>query len=68
MKNPLLGIGITGSVLAALCCLTPLLPWVLGGLGLTGVLGLVYRDAVLLPVLAFFLLLVGLALWRKRRR
>lgn len=62
----LLSIGIAGSVVAALCCFTPLLPIVLGGLGLTGLLGVLYNDTVLLPALAGFLVLTGVALWRKR--
>lgn len=64
--NKFLTIGIAGSVVAALCCFTPLLPIVLGGLGLTGLLGLLYNDTVLLPALAGFLVLTGVALWRKR--
>ena len=63
----LLPLGLVGSALAALCCFTPLLPWVLGALGLSGLTSALYRDAVLLPLLAFFLLLTGYALWRRRR-
>ena len=66
MANKLLVTGLTGSVLAALCCFTPLLPVTLTALGLTGLLGLLYNDAVLLPILAMFLFLTGYALWRRR--
>jgi len=64
MKNKLLTLGLGGTVLAALCCFTPLLPIVLTALGLTGYLSVVYNDAVLLPILASFLILTGYAVWR----
>ena len=66
MKDRLLGLGVGGSVFVALCCVTPLLPWLLAGVGLSGLIGYVYTDAVLFPVLAGFLLLTGFALWRRR--
>ena len=68
MKSKLLGFGVVGSVIARLCCFTPLLPVVLGALGLTGLLGVVYTDAVLLPILAGFLILTGYALWRQKQQ
>ena len=68
LNNKLLIVGIVGSILAALCCFTPLLPIVLGALGMTGLLGILYNDAILLPLLAGFLLLTGYAWWRKTRR
>ena len=63
MKNKLLALGLGGSTLAALCCFTPVLPIVLTALGLTGLQGVLYNDAVLLPMLAGFLILTGYALW-----
>ena len=68
LKNKLLTLGIGGTIAAALCCFTPLLPLVLSGLGLSGLIGTLYTDAVLLPVLAGFLLLTGYALWRRKTR
>ena len=68
VKSKLLGFGVVGSVIAALCCFTPLLPVVLGALGLTGLLGVVYTDAVLMPILAGFLILTGYALWRQKQQ
>ena len=68
VKSKLLGFGVVGSVIAALCCFTPLLPVVLGALGLTGLLGVVYTDAVLMPILAGFLILTGYALWRQKKQ
>lgn len=68
MKNKLLALGLGGTVLAALCCFTPLLPIVLTALGLTGLLGVLYNDAVLLPILAGSLILTGYALWRLKQQ
>ncbi|WP_231476857.1 mercury resistance system transport protein MerF [Sulfitobacter mediterraneus] len=68
MKSKLLALGIGGTVFAILCCFTPLLPVVLTALGLTGLLGVLYNDAVLLPVLAGFLILTGYALWRQKKQ
>lgn len=67
MKDKALFIGVTGSAVAALCCFTPLLPILLGALGLTGLLGVVYNDLVLLPLLAGFLILTGYGLWRRQK-
>ena len=63
----LLKFGVVGATLAALCCFTPLLPIVLTALGLTGLLSVLYTDAVLLPALVFFIVLSGYAFWRIRR-
>ncbi len=67
MKSWLLSLGLGGTGLAAICCLTPFLPWLFSLLGISGALGYVYRDDVLLPILAGFLLLTGYALWRRKR-
>lgn len=58
--------GIIGAVIAALCCFTPVLVILLGVAGLSAVIG--YLDYVLLPALAFFVLLTIYALWRRQRR
>lgn len=68
MKNKLLAFGMGGTLLAALCCFTPLLPIVLTALGLTGLLGVLYNDAILLPILAGFLILTGYAIWQRRKQ
>ncbi len=62
----LLKVGIVGSVVAAVCCFTPLLVILLGVLGVSAVVG--YLDYVLLPSLVFFLGLTGYALWRRQKR
>ena len=56
--------GIWGSIIAAICCYTPVL---VIGLGLVGLAAFTpYSDYVLLPLLGFFLIL-GLFGWWKRR-
>ena len=65
MKNDnLLKIGIVGTVIAALCCFTPVLVILLGAVGLSAVVG--YLDMVLLPALGIFILLTIYALWKRR--
>lgn len=68
MKNPktLLRTSVIGTVLVALCCVTPILVILLGTLGLAALTG--YLDYVLLPALAFFIGLTVYALWREKRR
>ncbi len=58
--------GIGGSV-GLICCLTPLLPILLGGAGLTGVLSLVYQDSVLLPFAAVSFVVMAIGIWMMRR-
>jgi mercuric ion transport protein len=55
--------GIFGTVIAALCCFTPVLVLLLGIVGLSAIAG--YLDYVLFPALIFFVLLTGYALWRR---
>ena len=65
-KDPkLLKIGIVGTIIAALCCFTPILVLFFTVVGLSGVLG--YLDYILLPALAFFMLLALYALGRYLR-
>ena len=65
MKDRLLQIGIIGSIIAALCCFTPVLVILLGAVGLSSLTG--YIDIVLLPALALFLVITGYALWKRSR-
>jgi mercuric ion transport protein len=62
----LLGIGIGGTVVAALCCFTPILVVLLGAVGLSAALG--WLDYVLFPALAFFIGLTIYAVHRLRKR
>jgi mercuric ion transport protein len=57
--------GIIGSLIAALCCFTPILTILLGVLGLAGLTG--FLDFVLFPVLFIFLGLTAYGLFRQRR-
>jgi len=66
--SKLLKIGITGSIIAAICCFTPFLVVFLGALGLSAWLGwLGWLDIVLLPALVIFLAITGYALWKRSR-
>ena len=61
----LLRLGLAGTVLAALCCFTPILVVLLTAVGLSALIG--WLDYVLLPTLAIFAALVVVALLRQRR-
>lgn len=65
--NPrtLLKVGIVGSIVAALCCFTPLLVVIFGAIGLSAWVG--GLDAILFPALAIFLALTVYALWKLRK-
>lgn len=66
MKNEtLLTVGIVGTVIAALCCFTPVLVLLLGAVGLTAALGVL--DIVLLPALTLFIGLTVYALWKRKK-
>ena len=64
-SNRLLGAGIIGGVVTALCCFTPVLVLLFDVVGLGALTG--YLDYVLLPALAFFVGLTIYAVARKRR-
>jgi mercuric ion transport protein len=55
--------GIIGTVIAALCCFTPVLVILLSAVGLSAIIG--WLDFVLLPALVIFLAITGYALWKK---
>ena len=57
--------GIVGSVIAAVCCFTPVLVVLLGAVGLSAWLG--WLDYVLFPALAIFLAMTAYGLYRWRR-
>ncbi len=59
--------GAGGTVLGLVCCLTPLLPVVLGGIGANGLISVLYRDSVLLPFAgaSFVMLCLGLVMLRR---
>lgn len=61
----LLRTGVIGTVVAAICCFTPLLLVVLGAVGLSAWLG--YTDYVLFPALALFVGITVYAVVRQQR-
>jgi mercuric ion transport protein len=61
----LLGIGVVGAVVGALCCFTPLLVALLAAVGLSAAVG--YLDLVLLPAMAAFAAITVYAVVRRRR-
>ncbi len=65
MADPLLKTGLTGLVITAICCFTPVPVWVFGAIGLGALVA--YLDLILLPLLGLFLLITGYALWRRRK-
>lgn len=62
-NSTLLRFGIGGTILAALCCFTPVLVVLLGVAGLGALIG--YLDYVLLPTLAIF---VGITIYALQKR
>ena len=68
MNNKLLAVGVGGTMITAVCCFTSFLPALLTPFGLTGLLSIIYHDAVLLPILGLFVILTGYALWQQKRQ
>ena len=62
--HTLITTGVIGAVLAAVCCMTPLLVIVFGAVGLTA--WLAKADYVLVPALIRWLALVAFGLYRRR--
>ncbi|MEM8749973.1 MAG: mercury resistance system transport protein MerF [Pseudomonadota bacterium] len=58
-----LKIGLTGTIITAICCFTPALAILLGAIGLAGLVA--YIDVILLPLLGAF---IALTLWAFVRR
>lgn len=61
--NKLLATGIVGTVVAAICCFTPVLVVLLGVVGLSAWLG--WIDYVLFPALALFVAITVYAVYRR---
>ncbi len=62
----LFGVGVAGSLVAAVCCATPVLAILLGALGLSA--WPAWSDYVVLPALLVFLGIAGYGLFRRRRQ
>ncbi|EAP83511.1 mercury resistance system transport protein MerF [Sulfitobacter sp. EE-36] len=63
-QSRLLKVGLIGTVIAALCCFTPVLVILFGVVGLSALRG--WLDYVLLPALAVFIGITVYALWKRR--
>ena len=61
----LVKVGIGGVLIAAVCCFTPALVFILGAVGLSALVG--WLDYALLPALAAFAAVAIFALVRLRR-
>ncbi len=61
----LLKVGIIGAIVAALCCVTPILVILVTTIGLSAIIG--WLDYVLFPALAVFIAITVYALWKKRQ-
>lgn len=64
-NNKLLTTGIMGTLVAALCCFTPVLVILLGTVGLSALVGVL--DYVLIPALIVFITITIYALVRRAR-
>lgn len=62
----LLRTGIIGTLIAVVCCFTPVLVVLLGAVGLSAWLG--WLDYVLLPALVLFLAVTAYAIVRRRKK
>lgn len=62
----LLKLGLTGTIVTAICCFTPTLAWLLALAGLAAWLS--WLDYVLVPLLVIFLGITAYAVVRARRR
>ena len=65
-NNRLLGVGIIGAIVAAICCFTPVLVILLVAIGFGWITG--YLDYLLLPVLFICCVIIVYALWQQRSR
>lgn len=63
-KNTLLKTAVTGSVITAICCFTPVLVWLFAMLGLAALT--IYLDYVLFPALVIFLAITAYAYFFKK--
>ena len=65
MNKKLFTTGLTGTVISALCCFTPILVILLGVVGLSAIVG--WLDYVLLPALGIFVAITVYALVTKTK-
>ena len=60
----LLKVGLIGTIVAAICCFTPVLVVILGAVGLSALVGSL--DYVLMPALVIFIVITVFALWKSK--
>ncbi|MEH6473089.1 MAG: mercury resistance system transport protein MerF [Halopseudomonas sp.] len=60
----LLKIGLTGTLITAICCFTPALVMLFSALGISALIG--YLDYVLLPALGVFIAISVYAVWCRK--
>lgn len=65
-ERTVLRTGVAGSVIAAICCFTPVLVVLLAVLGLSAWVG--WLDYVLFPALALFLAMTAYGLYLRHQR
>ncbi len=65
-SNKMLGIGVAGAVIMAVCCFTPALVIGLAAIGLSAIVG-AWMDLILLPGLVLFICLIVYALMRRNK-
>ena len=64
-NQKLLRVGVIGTVIAAVCCFTPVLVVLVGVVGLSAIVG--WLDYVLFPALVIFIGITVYALVRRRK-
>jgi len=64
-QQTLLKTGIIGSLIAAICCVTPVLVVLMGAMGVAAFIG--YLDYVLMPALVVFLGITAYAFFGKKK-
>ena len=65
-NNRLLGIGLGGFGIAAICCFTPFLVVLITFVGMSALIG--WIDYVLFPAMAIFAAVTVYALWNRWKR
>lgn len=63
-NDRLLRYGLIGTVVAAICCFTPILVLLLGVIGFSAAIG--WLDYVLFPALGMFIGITIYAFWKRR--
>ena len=61
----LIRIGVIGAIVAALCCITPMLVVLLGAVGFAAVTG--YLEVLLIPAIILFVGLIVYGVYRRNR-